>query len=332
MTSVVAVAGPTASGKTALALALAKRIGTEIVSADSQQFYRGMEIGTAAPTPEERAEVPHHFVCFLAPDERMAAGDYQRLARRVVADINARGKPAVVVGGSGLYVQALVDGLFEGPPRDAALRERLRAEARQFGNEHLYRRLAGVDPEYAATLTSANDQVRVVRALEVFETTGKPLSQLHREHRARTPSLDALFVALDVPREALYERINARVTAQVDAGWIEETRALLDAGHGPHLDRLKSHGYRELAAYIRGECTLEEAIEQTRLNVRRYAKRQFTWYRADPRVHWLPAPPETPVEAHVETVLRLMAAREQTGCATILPPPHVSPPRRREPG
>jgi tRNA dimethylallyltransferase len=327
VTSVVAVAGPTASGKTALALALARRLGTEVVSADSQQFYRGMEIGTAAPTPEERAQAPHHFVCFLAPDEHMAAGDYQRLARRVVSEINARGKPAVVVGGSGLYVQALVDGLFEGPPRDAALRERLRAEAREFGNEHLYRRLAEVDPEYAATLTSPNDQVRVVRALEVHAVTGKPLSQLHREHRARTPSLDALFVALDVPREVLYARIGARVAAQVAAGWIEETRALLEAGYGSQIERLKSHGYREMAAYIRGECTLDEAMEQTRLNVRRYAKRQFTWYRADPRVHWLPAPPETPLEAHVDAVLRLLASRGHAAPGTSDPPPHVSPPR-----
>jgi tRNA dimethylallyltransferase len=326
VTAVIVVAGPTASGKTALALTLAERLGTEIVSADSQQFYQGMVIGTAAPTEEERARVPHHFVCFLRPDEHMAAGDYQRLARDVVAEINARGKPAVVVGGSGLYIQALVDGLFEGPPRDDALRDALREEARLDGNEALYARLQAIDPAYAATMTSPNDLVRLIRALEVHAITGKPLSQLHREHRERTPSLPALFLARDTPRETLYARIDARVHAQLDAGWLEETRALVEAGDGPQLERLKSHGYRELTAYLRGDLTLEEAIATTQKNVRNYAKRQFNWFHADPRVHWLQDPEGTPVKAHVDATLALLAQHGATA-APATPPPHVSPPR-----
>ena len=329
MIAAIVVAGPTASGKTALALALAERLGTEIVSADSQQFYQGMVIGTAAPNEEERARIPHHFVCFLRPDEQMAAGDYQRRARETVAGINAQGKPAVVVGGSGLYVQALVDGLFEGPPRDDLIRKALRAEAERDGNEALFKRLEAVDPAYAATLTSPNDQVRVVRALEVHALTGKPLSQLHREHRERTPSLPALFVARDTPRETLYARIDARVHEQLAEGWLEETRALVEAGYGPHLERLKSHGYRELAAHLRGDMTLDEAIAITQQNVRNYAKRQFTWFRGDSRVHWLPDPPGTPVAQHVDATLALLAQAEDGQDAAATPPPHVSPPNPR---
>lgn len=305
MIQAIVVAGPTASGKTALALALAERLGTEIVSADSQQFYRGMEIGTAVPTPEERARVPHHFICFLRPDEMMAAGDYARLARPVVNAINAHGKPAVVVGGSGLYLQALREGLFEGPPRDQAIRDRLRAEAQERGNAALFERLQAVDPEYAGLLTSPNDLVRVVRALEVYELAGRPLSALHREHRATVQPLETVRAALDVPRPWLYARIDQRVDEMIRAGWIDETRALLDAGYYEHLLRLKSHGYRELAAYLRGELALETALETTKKNVRNYAKRQFTWFRADKEMHWLPAPPDMPVAVQVERVLGL---------------------------
>lgn len=304
MTQVVAVVGPTATGKTALALELAGLLETEIVSADSQQFYRGMEIGTAAPTPEERARIPHHFVCFLDPGEAMAAGDFERLARPVVEALNRRGKPAVLVGGSGLYIQAVLEGLFEGPPRDQAVRDRLRAAARDFGNIWLYQKLEAVDPEYARTLTSSNDLVRIVRALEVYEITGRPISHLHREFRRVKPPLRAVKVAINMPREALYSRIERRVQAMLDAGWLQETRALLDAGHYPDIQRLKSHGYRELAAHLRGEMTLEDAIETTKRNVRHYAKRQFTWFRADKTVRWLDAGPEAPARALAEHMLR----------------------------
>jgi len=303
---VLAVVGPTATGKTALAIELANRLATEIVSADSQQFYRGMEIGTAAPTPAERARVPHHFVCFLDPSESMAAGDYERIARPIVDRLNRAGKPAVVVGGSGLYVQALIRGLFEGPPRDQVIRDRLRAEARDHGNARLFARLQAVDPEYAAILTSPNDLVRVIRALEVHEITGKPISQLHREFRERKPPLRAFQAALDMPRDVLYQRIDRRVDVMIAAGWIEETRALVAAGHAANLERLKSHGYRELTAYLRGEITLETALDTTRRNVRHYAKRQITWFRADKTVRWLPATPETPVSALADEVLREM--------------------------
>lgn len=306
MIPLLAVVGPTASGKTALAIAVAERLGTEIISADSMQFYQGMEIGSAAPTPEERARMPHHFVSFLKPDQEMAAGEFERLARQTAATLNARGKPAVAVGGSGLYISALIDGLFPGPGRNQTLRNRLKTEAAEKGNAYLMERLRAADPEYAAALTSENDLVRIVRALEVIEITGQPFSRLHQEHRAQAEPLEAIQVALTWDREALYERINRRVDQMITMGWVDEVRNLIACGYGPHIERLKALGYREIAAYLRGEQTLENAISATKMHHRRYAKRQLTWFRADPRIHWLPAAPESPTEALIPHVMALL--------------------------
>ncbi len=286
---VLVLAGPTASGKTRLGIELARRLGGEIISADSMQFYRGMEIGTAAPTPEELARARHHFVSFLTPDQSMAAGEYQRRARAVIGEIQARGGVPVVVGGSGLYIRALVDGLFEGPPRDPAVRERLHREAVEAGNSALFARLRAVDPGYAETLTSENDLVRIVRALEVCEITGVPFSQWHEGHQFQTDPLEAVWLGLLVEREALYERIGRRVDAMMAAGWLGEVRRLLDGGYGPHLDRLKALGFRELTAHLRGEQSLEAAVEAAKFHHRRYAKRQMTWFRAEKRLYWLDA-------------------------------------------
>jgi tRNA dimethylallyltransferase len=285
--SVLAVVGPTASGKTSLAIDLAERLGTEIVSADSMQVYRGMEIGTAAPTPEERARVPHHLVSFLDPRDHFSAGEFQREARAVVARLNAAGKPAVAVGGSGLYLRALLDGLFPGPAKDEAVRARLQAEADAQGVEALYRRLVEVDPEYAAAILPG-DLRRIVRALEVHELTGQALSSLHREHREAAEPLTSIQVALDLPREELYARIDARADLMLRQGFLEEVRRLLDEGYEDRLAGLRSLGYREMAACLKGECSLQEAAELMKRNTRRFAKRQLVWFRPDPRVYWLP--------------------------------------------
>ncbi len=287
--NILAVVGPTGSGKSALAVALAERLGTEILSADSMQFYTGMEIGTAAPTPEQMARVPHHFVSFLAPDDQMSASDYGKLAREEVDSLNQAGLIAVVCGGSGLYLSSLIGGLFEGPGRNEEIRAQLIAEAADFGTARLMARLRTVDPDYVEVLTSENDLVRIVRALEVYELTGRPFSAWHAEHQAEANPLDAVLVAPDWPREELYERINQRVEAMIAAGWVEEVQALLDAGYGPHLDRLKALGYREITAHLRGEQSLEEAIAQTQMHHRRYAKRQLSWFRNVMQVNWIPA-------------------------------------------
>lgn len=283
----IVVAGPTASGKTALGIELARRLGSEIISADSMQCYRGFEIGTAAPSAEERAAAIHHLVAYLEPGSRTSAGAFAQVARPIVDRLNTNGRTALVVGGSGLYINALIDGLFDGPPAQPALRERLYAQAQSAGNPALLEALREVDPVYAATLSSENDLVRIVRALEVYESTGVPFSVLHAAHQAEAKPLNARFFALDWPREILYARINARVDVMVAEGWVAEVEALLAAGHGPAIERIKALGYREIAAALRGDQTLEEAIERTKMHHRRYARRQLSWFRNDPRVHWL---------------------------------------------
>lgn len=303
----LAVVGPTGSGKSALALALAEYLGSEIFSVDSMQFYRGMEIGTAAPSPDDRRRVPHHFVSFLDPDEEMSAGHYQHAARDQVRSLNQRGKCAVAAGGSGMYVSALIDGIFDGPGRDPAIRDRLREEAVSLGNAGLLARLREVDPDYAAILSSANDLVRIIRALEVYELTATPYSVLHRQHRKEAESLHAVQFALHYPdREALYLRINARVLQMVDAGWVTEVQALVDAGYAPQLERLKALGFREMMTHLRGEQSLDAAIAATQLHHRRYAKRQLSWFNADPRIHWIPAGPGITADDQLEALLHIM--------------------------
>lgn len=309
-TPVVAVVGPTASGKTALALRLAEKLDTEIISADSMQFYRGMAIGTAAPAAEDRARVTHHFVGFLEPSQDFSAGAFQTLAREIVYELNAAGKPAVVAGGAGLYLSALIDGLFPGPGKDEAIRARLKEEAEDHGAPLLFARLKAVDPVYAKTI-NPNDLRRIVRALEVYELTGQPLSGLHREHQANAETIEAVQLALDWPRETLYARINARVDRMMAEGFIEEVQALLDNGYGEHIERLRSLGYREIAAYLHHKCTLGEAADQIKQNTRRYAKRQLTWFRGDPRVHWIPAGEDRTEDTLLEEALWRMAHR---GC------------------
>ncbi|MBI1318051.1 MAG: tRNA (adenosine(37)-N6)-dimethylallyltransferase MiaA [Candidatus Hydrogenedens sp.] len=308
--AVIGVVGPTGSGKTALAIAMARRLDTEIISADSMQFYRGMEIGTAAPTGGEQAAAKHHFVSFIDPDQAMSASDFERLARQEIARINAEGKPAIVCGGSGLYVSAVVEGLFPGPARSESVRAKLKQEAEEQGNEAMMARLRAVDPEYAALLSSGNDLVRIVRALEVYELTGQPFSRLHAEHRAAAEPLDAVLLGLDWPREALYERINRRLDAMIGSGWVEEVQALIDLGYGEHIERLKALGFREIAAYLRGEQSLDDAIEAAKMHHRRYAKRQLSWFRNVLNVHWLAVDAETSTDALAERALdRLYAER-----------------------
>lgn len=300
---IIAIVGPTCSGKSALAMALARLVQGEIISADAMQCYRGMEIGTAAPSKADRAAVPHHFVACIQPDENMAAGEYQRRARAVLAALRARGTPAIVCGGSGLYLRALLDGLFEGPGRDAAVRARLRTEAAAVGNAAMMARLRTVDPDYAATLTSENDLVRIVRALEVHEITGQPFSQWHLRHRHTAAPLPARWFGLLWERETLYARIDARVDAMIAAGWIEEVAALREAGFAQELVRLKAHGYREILDYLEGRQSLEAALAATRLHHRRYAKRQMTWFRPDKRIRWLPVSETMDAEALARRVL-----------------------------
>jgi len=305
MTDILAIVGPTASGKSALAVACAERLGTEIISADSMQVYRGMEIGTAAPTPEEQRRVPHHFVGCLEPGAPWSAGMFEAQAAPIVRRLNASGRPAVVAGGSGLYIQALIDGMFDGPAGDEAIRARLHAEAES--GVDLFALLEERDPAYAAVI-DPNDLRRVVRGLEVLEVSGRTLSDLHAEHRKQRPPFKTMQFAIDWPREELYARVEARVDAMLAAGFVNETRRLLDEGHGIALKKLRAVGYGPVVAHLTGEIGLDEAVTLMKRDTRRFAKRQLTWFRADDRVEWL-TPPD---EATWDALLAYTAARART--------------------
>lgn len=284
--------GPTGSGKTALSLALARRVGGEIVSCDSVAVYRELEIGSAKPSVAERREIPHHLIDIVPPDAHYTAGDYSRAARAAIAGITSRGKMPVVTGGSGLYLRALLEGLFAGPARSAELRRRLRSRALERGSPHLHRILRRLDAA-AADRIHANDQPKIVRAIEVSLEGRKPISQAWQSGRDPLTGYRILRLGLMPARDQLYERINKRARAMFVGGLIEETRGLM-ARYSPDLQgsgtrpwALNSLGYRQAAEYLSGSLTLEEAILATSVAHRNFAKRQFTWFRREPDVLWL---------------------------------------------
>ncbi len=281
---ILALVGPTGTGKTALALALAERLGAEIVNADSRQVYRGLDIGSAKPSAAERAAVPHHLFDVVDPDQPFHCARYRDLARAAIADIEARGRRVLLVGGTGLYIKVLRYGIAAGPPRDAALRERL-AAAEDDAPGTLHARLAALDPTAAARLHQ-NDRSRLIRALEVWELTGRPLSAAQAAHGFNTPEMPMRVIGVTMDRARLYARLDARCRAMLDAGLLDEIRALWARGYGPDLAPLRSIGYRELGAHLRGECDLDTAVTAMQRATRQFAKRQLTWFRADPTVEW----------------------------------------------
>ncbi len=280
---VLALTGPTAAGKTALGLAVAERLGGEIVSMDSRQVYRGMDIGTAKPDGEERARVPHHGLDLVEPGERYSAGRFARDARRWIREIRGRGRIPVLVGGTGFFLRALTHPLFEEPPMDRGRKRTLQAFLATLPAGDPERWLAALDPESAARLREGGGAQRVLRALEVVLLTGRPLSWWH-ERRPGPDALDCRVFVLELPRDALYERINRRVDAMLAAGLVREVEALRAAGHGPGQAGMNATGYPEIAAHLAGEIPLDEAAERIRRATRRYARRQITWFR-----HQLPA-------------------------------------------
>ena len=282
------IVGPTGAGKTALALAVAERLGAEIVNADSRQVYRGMDVGTAKPTAAEQARVPHHLIDIRTPDNPLDVAEFAALAKAAIAEVTARGRPVLIVGGSGLYLRVLRDGIFAGPPAAPAIRAELTAFARRRGTPALHIKLAAVDCAAAARI-SPNDLQRIVRALEVFRLTGTPLSAHHERHRFATPPYTSLTVGVTMPRELLYAAIDRRFAAMVAAGLLDEVRGLLADGHQTGDARLGTIGYRELAAHLRGATDLATAITNAQRASRQLAKRQLTWFRADPTIVWLDA-------------------------------------------
>ncbi|MFA5367378.1 MAG: tRNA (adenosine(37)-N6)-dimethylallyltransferase MiaA [Dehalococcoidia bacterium] len=283
MNRIAAIVGPTATGKSALAVELATALGGEIVSADSRQVYRYMDIGTAKPGADDRAKVPHHIIDIINPDEDFTLATYQEMAFQAIGDIQRRGKLALLVGGSGLYVRAITGGLvIPKVAPDPELRRRLEDRAAHEGYASLYNELQKVDPQAAGKIDPRNIR-RVIRALEVCITVGVPFSQLQRS----SPELSTLMIGLTTAREDLYRRIDSRVDDMIERGLVDEVKALLDRGYSPDLPAMSGLGYKQIVAYIKGETAIDEAIQRIKFETHRFARSQYAWFRLkDEDIHW----------------------------------------------
>ncbi|MEW6726954.1 tRNA (adenosine(37)-N6)-dimethylallyltransferase MiaA [Desulforudis sp. 1088] len=284
--ALLVITGPTATGKTSAGIEAALRLNGEIVSADSMMVYRGMDVGTAKPTAAEMKGVPHHLIDVVDPDEDFSVACYQELAEKHIQEISARGKLPILVGGTGLYVRAVLDHYHFVVGPDRALRRELQDAARARGVAWLHGQLAGVDPVSAQRL-HPNNVRRVIRALEVYYRTGRPLSSFQDRDHKTDPKYRTLVFGLICDRDEMYRRIEKRVDEMLAAGLVEEVRRLINRGYERNLPSMKGLGYKEIAAYLAGETGLDEAVETLKRNTRRFAKRQLTWFRRDERIIWL---------------------------------------------
>lgn len=303
---ILAIVGPTATGKTGLALRLSREIPMEVINADALQVYRGFDIGTAKPTPEQQARVPHHLIDILDPWERYSAGEFARRAREAIADVRDRGRLPVVVGGSGLYLRALLEGISPVPKGEPKIRRALRRRLDDEGLEVLYRELKEVDPETADRITPGDTQ-RILRALEVAEVSGVPLSSWIRRQPFGDQRLSALRIGLTLPRPILYDRISARVVHMMNRGWLDEVERLLGRGFDPAFPAFQAIGYRQLVRVLKGEWSLDEASRDIDQRTRRFAKRQETWFRKEPDVDWYDA------DKQEEIIPRILEHLERSG-------------------
>ena len=281
----VIVLGPTAVGKSETVLDLALQFGAEIISADSQQVYRYMDIGTAKPSGEQREKLPHHLIDIVDPDEEFNAAIFRDLAIDVAYRLADRDKRIIVSGGTGLYIKALTKGLFAGPGRDPQIREALEWETEEHGIGSLYHRLEQVDPQSAARI-HPHDRQRISRALEVYHATGRQISEWHSEHGFNDSLFDVLKIGLDRPRSLLYDRIDRRCDFMIASGLLDEVKKLVEMGYGLDLKPMQSIGYRHLGLFLRGRMSLDKAVHLMKRDTRRFAKRQLTWFRHDREIHW----------------------------------------------
>ena len=277
---IICIVGPTASGKSSLAIEIAKDLDGEIISADSMQVYRHMDIGTAKPSLEEHGLIRHHLIDVVDPDEDFSASDFRELASAAIKEIRSRGKRVIVAGGTGLYIRALTKGLVDTPEGDPVLRQRLKDEADRFGRRHLHERLRELDPAAAESI-HPNNIVRVIRAIEVAMNSDKTMSEYQEQHRFADSPYDVMMLGIDIDRDLLYNRINKRVDNMIDAGLKEEVERLLALGYSRDLKSMRSVGYKEMCAHIIDGLPIEEATEFIKRDSRRYAKRQMTWFRKE---------------------------------------------------
>ncbi len=285
---VLVLAGPTASGKSSAAIELCKLLGGEVISADSMQLYKGMDIGTAKATKKEQLQVPHHLLSIAAPDHIFSAAEYRELALEVIKDIHARGKVPVLCGGTGLYIDAVTKPMgFASQKRDEALRRHLENVADEAdGRKRLHEQLTAVDPESAARL-HPNDTRRVIRALEIYTLTGKTIGQLAEEDKKLELDFDVVAFAIDYPRERLYQRIDDRVDQMMEEGLVAEVQSLVKDGFKKDSTAMQAIGYKEVVWALEGEISMERAVELIKQASRNYAKRQLTWFRRDERINWI---------------------------------------------
>ncbi len=283
--NVIVICGPTALGKTSIAIDLARTFKGEIVGADSMQIYRHMNIGTAKPTPDEQSIVPHHMIDIVDPNEPFDARQFAIMAHEKIMDLHARRVSPFVIGGTGLYIKALLHGLFEAMPADPDVRTRLKQEAEIHGTDFLHKRLSQLDSATAKRI-HPNDTYRILRALEVYELTGKTISELQREHSFTDKPFRVLKIGLYMEREIIYDRINRRVDAMIDSGLVDEVKGLLGMGYSADLKSMQSIGYRHMVDFIEGHSSWEEALRTLKRDTRRYAKRQLTWFKADSAIVW----------------------------------------------
>jgi len=282
---VIIICGPTGIGKTSTAIEIAEKFKGEIIGADSMQIYRYMDIGTAKPAAEQRARVTHHMIDIVDPDEHFDAVKYATLGREKMLQLHSNGICPFVVGGTGLYIKALLHGMFESQPIDPQIRKRLNEKAAAHGSDFLHQRLRQLDPETAKRL-HPNDTYRIIRALETIEATGKSISEYHHAHRFSEEPFDVLKLGLNMDKAKLYQRINQRVNVMIAAGFVDEVKKLLSMGYSSDLKSMQSIGYRHMVDYIEGRLRWQECLETLKRDHRRYAKRQLTWFGTDDEIIW----------------------------------------------
>ena len=307
---VIVIVGPTAVGKSSVAIRLAQDQRTEIISADSRQIYRGMDIGTAKPSPKERTRITHHLIDIVDPNETFSAGRFKTMAVSAIAGLHRLGRIPIVVGGTGLYIKSLIYGLWRGPEANWELRERLREKEALHGPGYLHHMLSSIDSKSADRIQH-QDVNKLIRAIEIFEQTGCPVSTFHHRHQFKERPYQAIVIGLRRSRPDLYQRIDQRVENMMTEGLLEETRGLLKRGYAPDLPSMKGLGYSQIAAYLAGAYSLCEAVRRFKRDTRRYAKRQFTWFNKDSAVQWIDLSPSDGIHEAYSKVQAAIQSQEE---------------------